>query len=417
MSLTLTTTLVAAATLFGAGEDASPLLDKVERAGGDLTKRDPFPSLVLEGTVFAEGIADAAPVEEVYVGAEHARQTVTYPVYGDCVLGRQGGACYSREAAADVTVREGDAAAGVRRMLAIFRRAPWRSIYAGAEHAGVEEVDGRSLTKLRMLPSETTADSSGETGDTWWIDEGRARLVHVDLKLPDPQGGELPCRFTFGDWRVVDGVAFPGTREQRVGSYIVTTTFTKITPGGVVDPSRTTPPDDVVAAIADPSRRAVVARDAGDFAVEEVLERRAFTIRLDVPAAEVSRNLAIVFPELLGVVAKSGAQMSGPPFSRYHNLATAGDTLDLEAGIPVRAAVKVDGAERVTASTLPAGRVATGWHVGPYQELPKTYEKLQRWMAERKLESAGGPWEVYWTDPGLEPDPAKWRTQVFWPVK
>ena len=28
-----------------------------------------------------------------------------------------------------------------------------------------------------------------------------------------------------------------------------------------------------------------------------------------------------------------------------------------------------------------------------------------------------GQWEIYWTDPGLEPDPAKWRTQIFFPVK
>ena len=32
------------------------------------------------------------------------------------------------------------------------------------------------------------------------------------------------------------------------------------------------------------------------------------------------------------------------------------------------------------------------------------------------LEAAGGPWEVYWTNPGMVPDPAKWRTQIFAPL-
>jgi hypothetical protein len=33
------------------------------------------------------------------------------------------------------------------------------------------------------------------------------------------------------------------------------------------------------------------------------------------------------------------------------------------------------------------------------------------------LVADGGPWEIYWTDPGLERDPAKWRTEIVQPVK
>jgi hypothetical protein len=55
-------------------------------------------------------------------------------------------------------------------------------------------------------------------------------------------------------------------------------------------------------------------------------------------------------------------------------------------------------------------------HVGPYHELSDTHEALIEWLADRGLVAAGGPWEVYWTDPGLERDPAKWRTEIFHPV-
>ena len=37
-------------------------------------------------------------------------------------------------------------------------------------------------------------------------------------------------------------------------------------------------------------------------------------------------------------------------------------------------------------------------------------------MASQGLEGAGAPWEVYVTDPATEPDQAKWRTEIFFPV-
>jgi len=31
--------------------------------------------------------------------------------------------------------------------------------------------------------------------------------------------------------------------------------------------------------------------------------------------------------------------------------------------------------------------------------------------------AAGAPWESYVTDPADYPDPADWKTEIFWPVK
>jgi hypothetical protein len=38
------------------------------------------------------------------------------------------------------------------------------------------------------------------------------------------------------------------------------------------------------------------------------------------------------------------------------------------------------------------------------------------YLDEHGLERRGAPWEEYWTDPGMEPDPAKWRTKLVWPI-
>ena len=55
-------------------------------------------------------------------------------------------------------------------------------------------------------------------------------------------------------------------------------------------------------------------------------------------------------------------------------------------------------------------------HVGPYDTMADTYTQLLAWAADNGLELATGMWEVYLSDPSAEPDPATWRTEVFWPV-
>ena len=55
----------------------------------------------------------------------------------------------------------------------------------------------------------------------------------------------------------------------------------------------------------------------------------------------------------------------------------------------------------------PGGTIATGTHVGPCEKLVDTYNELMAWLAQEKLVPS---------DPVLEPDASKWRTQIFWPV-
>jgi effector-binding domain-containing protein len=42
---------------------------------------------------------------------------------------------------------------------------------------------------------------------------------------------------------------------------------------------------------------------------------------------------------------------------------------------------------------------------------------LEAWIAEQGRRPAGAPWEVYWSDPREEPDSARWRTEIVWPIE
>ena len=124
-------------------------------------------------------------------------------------------------------------------------------------------------------------------------------------------------------------------------------------------------------------------------------------------------TMGMLFGELHGYVQQSGQAPAGMPFAIYHEM--HGGTVDLECGMPV--ASPLDGTDRIRAGELPSGKAATVTHTGHYEQLRHTWEALTAWMKSEGLEPAGAPWEVYVTDPGREPDPAKWRTDIFFPVR
>jgi effector-binding domain-containing protein len=119
------------------------------------------------------------------------------------------------------------------------------------------------------------------------------------------------------------------------------------------------------------------------------------------------------FQELETVMKESGQDvMAGPPFARY---LTFGQQLTFEAGFPIQREFPVTG--RVKLTRLPGGPVATTVHVGPYERLSTTYGDLNAWVAAQGRTPAGPMWEVYLTDPEQEPDPERWRTEVFIPIR
>jgi effector-binding domain-containing protein len=126
---------------------------------------------------------------------------------------------------------------------------------------------------------------------------------------------------------------------------------------------------------------------------------------------EISSWMGSAFGQVWSFMTASGLVPTGPPFSRY--LSIEGE-FDLEAGFPV--AHKPDAVYPVEASELPACLAAMTTHVGPYDTISEAYEALQKWAAENDYVPQGAFWESYLTDPGEEPDPAKWQTRVFLPV-
>jgi effector-binding domain-containing protein len=45
------------------------------------------------------------------------------------------------------------------------------------------------------------------------------------------------------------------------------------------------------------------------------------------------------------------------------------------------------------------------------------YQAIEAWVTEHNGVIDGPPWEVYYTDPNVQPDPNSWRTEIIQPYR
>ncbi|HEX5050321.1 MAG TPA: GyrI-like domain-containing protein [Planctomycetota bacterium] len=400
-----------------ADPELKALLERIDAARGKPAQQ-PL-SLATEGTfeVTFEGAASTEPVakgtfHDLFLGTGQARQENDMGAYGSSERGITPDLAWELDPMLGAKVYEGVHAAAVRRYFAVLRGASPRELYEKIERAGTKDLDGRAHVVLRMTPAEGKAD-------TWYIDAEHATPDRIDMLLPapesvDPTGVDaIDARLTFAEWRQQGGMNFPHRRTLEMGPACVSFMYTKVQFGAELAQKQFEPPAAITKLRVKASQPAV---DAGGKPIYQVVERQAqpvASIRVKCKPSEISATLAVVLPEVMAHLNATGAKMAGAPFSRYHTMGT--DEIDLEAGIPVQKPIEEKG--RVKNSELPAGKVATVWHIGPYDKLGSAHEALAAFAASKHLAVNGGPWEVYWTDPGMVPDSAKWRTQLFLPVK
>jgi len=154
--------------------------------------------------------------------------------------------------------------------------------------------------------------------------------------------------------------------------------------------------------------------------LEDRAEQPFVGIRTQVTIQELGTG---VIPQLHGEaykwLEKQGQKPSGPPFLRYHVINMPGK-LDIEMGWPV--ATLLSGDDRISTGVLPAGRYGTLIYTGDYAGLMEANRVLVDWAKEKGIawdrwDDANGDafrarYETYIRDPGNEPDPAKWETEV-----
>jgi effector-binding domain-containing protein len=137
----------------------------------------------------------------------------------------------------------------------------------------------------------------------------------------------------------------------------------------------------------------------------------ASTIIPGIQAHAVGAALHGALPDIFSHLEAKGVPMVGAPFARYHG--GAGDTIDLEVGIPV--AGDFPETDTIERRLLPGGDVITTTHVGTYDRLADAVGALAEWRVANGRVAGGPYWEVYVDDPSTVA-PENVQTELFEPL-
>ncbi len=143
--------------------------------------------------------------------------------------------------------------------------------------------------------------------------------------------------------------------------------------------------------------------------VDEVIATEVAARPTAVIAATTTwRLFPNVWPVLLGEVwaclRAGGVERGCPNVMLYLD-----DTPRVEVGVWLRVPCELTG--RLIQSALPAGRVATTVHRGPFERVGDAHQAVIGWCATHGERPTGVRWEVY--GPHRD-DPAEQTVEVFW---
>ena len=147
-------------------------------------------------------------------------------------------------------------------------------------------------------------------------------------------------------------------------------------------------------------------------AIGELPRRMVLFKHRVVAQPELPTVLGSTFGELYQRIESSGVAPAGPPFVIYHNMPEPGGRWEIDVCAPVSAPVLA--APAFEFLDMPAGRIVSVLHIGPYDTLGIAYEAIGNFISDQGLEAAGPPREFYFSEPDVPPE--KVQTLVEWPI-
>ena len=149
----------------------------------------------------------------------------------------------------------------------------------------------------------------------------------------------------------------------------------------------------------------------------ELPDQHIFSIMYEtVRNAEISAKIGESYGIILRTIERTGVKkLEEPPLCLYysHNPVTT----KMRPGIMVQGCSVSLGGD-VECIPIRAGKVLRFTYLGGYTTLEPMYDAIEMYLEEHKINKRENyTWESYVTDPGTEPDSAKWLTYIYVPVK
>ncbi len=135
-------------------------------------------------------------------------------------------------------------------------------------------------------------------------------------------------------------------------------------------------------------------------------------LRLKIPIPEMQQRMGPGIAEVLAALEAQGKTPAGPWFT--HHFQRPREFFDFEICFPVAEPIEPHG--NVQPRIWSGMTVARTLFHGSYSGLPAAWGELEAWMKENRHSGRGEFWERYLVNPHTENDPAKWQTELNWPL-
>lgn len=138
-------------------------------------------------------------------------------------------------------------------------------------------------------------------------------------------------------------------------------------------------------------------------------------VRKTVAFTDMATFFGASFSKAFGAAQKSGAPMAGSPSGLFWSYDEQGGKADMAAAIPLAA----DQKPAAGLSIFPVGgkRALLIEYFGAYEKSGEAHYAMDDYMKEKGLQNIPPVIEEYVTDPGQEPDTAKWLTKIIYFVE
>jgi len=142
----------------------------------------------------------------------------------------------------------------------------------------------------------------------------------------------------------------------------------------------------------------------GESSHRHVLFQHFVVEQEDLPA-----TIGKSFGALYGRIGQAGVIPAGPPFVIYHNMAAP---WEIDVCAPV--ATPLAPAPDFEVTELPATRVVSLLHIGPYDTMGTAHAAVDAYIKAQSLTPAGPPREIYLSPPSTPA--SETRTVIEWPI-
>lgn len=129
--------------------------------------------------------------------------------------------------------------------------------------------------------------------------------------------------------------------------------------------------------------------------VKALPKQTTLTIRTNTSVKSLPQVIGKIYEEIIEYLTELGEEPTGMPFVIYYNLDMT--NLDVEIGFPVTK--EYPDKDEIKTSKIPAEKVVSCVHKGPYKKMKPTYKAMHQWIKKEGYKTTGVAIEFYYNSP------------------